>query len=89
MTIEESIDVKFEESNSLVKNIVEIVFLGEDLENIFMKDSLVQQEEDKPKNNANDEVQDVEVEPTQSLPKEWRYAKGHPKDLILGDVSKG
>ncbi|KAL6975679.1 hypothetical protein U1Q18_024474, partial [Sarracenia purpurea var. burkii] len=23
-----------------------------------------------------------------ALPKEWRYARGHPKDLILGDLSQ-
>ena len=25
----------------------------------------------------------------QTLPKEWRYVSSHPKDLILGDPSKG
>ena len=25
----------------------------------------------------------------QELPKEWRYAHSHPKDLILGDPSQG
>jgi len=29
-----------------------------------MKDLLVEEEQDKPKDNANGEVQDVEVEPT-------------------------
>ena len=29
------------------------------------------------------------MEPTQSLPKDWRYVTSHPKDLILSDVSKG
>ena len=28
----------------------------------------------------------VEVEPTQSLLKDWKYASSHPKDLIIGDV---
>ena len=40
MTIEKSIHVKFEEFNSLVKNVVEIDFLGEDLEKIFMKNNI-------------------------------------------------
>ena len=80
--------VKFEECKSLVKNIIEIDFLGEDLEKVFMKDPLTQEEEDKPKDNANGEVQDVEVEPTQSFLKDWRYTTSHPKNLILGDVSK-
>ena len=52
--------VKFEESNSLVKNIVdcEIDSLGEDLEKMSM-DSQVQEE--KPRDDANGEVQEVEV----------------------------
>ena len=28
------------------------------------------------------------MEPTQPLPKDWRYAISHLKDLIIGDVSK-
>ena len=29
------------------------------------------------------------MELTQPLPMNWRYASNHPKDLIIGDVSKG
>ena len=46
-------------------------------------------QEDKPKDEEHGEVQDGEVEPSQSLPKYWRYTTNHPKDLIIGDVSKG
>ena len=53
-----------------------------------MKDSPGKDKEEKPKNNANGEVQDGEVEPTKRLLKDWRYATSHPKDLIIGDVSK-
>jgi len=70
-----------------VKNIIEIDFLGEDIEKISLKDSPVQ--EDKPTNDEHGEVQNIEVEPTQPLPKDWRYATNHPKDLIIGDVFKG
>mgnify|MGYP003703366605 CR=1 FL=1 len=24
-----------------------------------------------------------------NLPKEWKYAHGHPKDLIIGDAAEG
>ena len=89
LTIEESVHVKFEESSSLVKNIIEIDFLGEDFEEVSMKYLPAQDEEEKPKDNANGEVQDVKVEPTQPLPKDWRYATSLPKDLIIDDVSKG
>ena len=29
------------------------------------------------------------MEPTQPLPKDWRFASNHPKDLIIGDVYNG
>ena len=50
--------------------------------------------EDMPKDDEGKEVQgnenqEVEVEPTQPLPKDWRYNPHHPKDLIIGEVSKG
>ena len=39
--------VKFEESNAFVKNVIEIDFLGEDMEKVTLKDSPIL--EDKPK----------------------------------------
>ena len=88
LTIEEFMHVKFEESNVLVKNIIDIDFLCEDLENISLKDSPLQ-ENDKPKDNEYSEAQGSEAEQIQPLLKDWRYTTSHPKDLILGDVSKG
>ena len=88
LTVEESTHFKLEESNSHVMNIVEIDSLGKDFEKIFMKVSPAPKENDK-KNNTNGEAQDVEVEPTQPLLKDWRFTTNHPKDLIIGDVSKG
>jgi len=38
LTVEESIHVKFEESNAFVKNVVEIDSLGDDMEKITLKD---------------------------------------------------
>ena len=84
LTIEESMHVKFEESNTFVKNIVEIDFLGEDIKKISLKDSPIQ--EDKLK-DEHGEVEDIEVEPTQPLLKDWRYLTNHPKNLIIGDIS--
>ena len=81
-----SIHVKFEEPNVFVKNVVEIDFLGEDMEKITLKFSPI--EEEKSKIDVRDEVQQVEVEPTQPLPNDWRFTSNHPKDLIIGDVSK-
>ena len=79
--------VKFEKSNAFMKNVVKINSLSEDIEKILLKDSPMQ--EDKPKDDEHGEVQDVEEEPTQLLPKDWRYSINHPNDLIIGDVSKG
>jgi len=87
MTIEKSIHVKFEESNIFIENVVEIDYLGEDMEKMTLKDSSIQ--EDKPKIDVQSEDQEVEVEPTQPLPKDWRFTPHHPEDLIIGDVSKG
>ena len=39
LTIEESLHVKFEESNALVKNVIEIDSLNEIMEKISLKDS--------------------------------------------------
>ena len=58
------------------------------MEKISSKDSLMQ-EEDKLKDDKHGEIQEVEVEPTQLLLKDWRYTTNHPKELIIGDVSKG
>ena len=42
LTIEDSINVKFEESNTFMKNVVEIDSLGEDMEKITLKDSPIE-----------------------------------------------
>ena len=54
LTIEESMHVKFEESNTFMKNIIKIDFLSEDMEKIFLKDLPMQ--EDKPKDDEHGEV---------------------------------
>ena len=56
--------VKFKESNSLVKNVVEIDSLGENIKKILLKDSSAQEDEDKSKDNTNGKVKDVKAEPT-------------------------
>ena len=70
-----------------MKNVIEIDSLGENMKKITVKDSLI--EEEKSKIDVQGEVQEVEVKSTQPLPKEWRFTPHHPKDLILGEVSKG
>jgi len=73
LTIEESIYVKFEESNMFVKNVVEIDPLHEDMERITLKDSptIASMPKDDEGNEAKEneaqgnEIQEDDVEPTQ------------------------
>ena len=38
----------------------------------------------------NDVIDETPKEPQDSnLPKNWKYAQSHPKDLIIGDTSQG
>ena len=54
MIIEKSIHVKFEESNTFVKNTVEINSVSEDMKKIILKDPPI--EEEKPKIDVQDEI---------------------------------
>ena len=47
LIIEESMHVKFEESNAFVKNFVEIDSLGEDMEKVILKNSPILQDKTK------------------------------------------
>ena len=67
MTIEESMHVKLEESNSLVKNTVEIDSLGEIFEKIFIINLPAQEEDDKKKDGTNGKGLNIEVEPIGSI----------------------
>ena len=48
---------------------------------------------DAPPGNQEEQHEETNVEPdegtSQTFPKEWRYVSSHPKDLILGDPSRG
>ncbi|CAA3029239.1 Hypothetical predicted protein [Olea europaea subsp. europaea] len=46
--------------------------------------------EEKEKSNAQEkEERQSEEQSNPSLPKEWRFGPSHPKELIIGDPSKG
>ena len=68
LTIEESMHVKFEESNVVIENVVEFDSLGEDMEKLFLKDSPIQEEKEEPIGD----VQKDEVKDSQPLPKDLR-----------------
>jgi len=57
------------------------------MEKITSKDSLIQ--EDMSKLDKQGEVQEVEVAPTKPLPKDWRYATSHLKELVMVMYQRG
>jgi len=65
------------ESNAFIKNVAEIIFLGENMEKKSFKASSMQ--EDKSKDDEHGKVQDIEVEPTSHFQR---------IGVIIGDVSK-
>ena len=69
----------------VVENVVEIDPLGEDMERLSLKDSPAQDDKQEPIGD----VQEDKKESSQPLHRDWRFATNHPKELILGDVSKG
>ncbi len=74
LVIEESIHVVFNEVSNFKKN-----DFDDDLgfDNLNLNEPLPQ--------NSNLDAPSSEI----SLPKEWKYIDAHPKELILGDTSKG
>ncbi|KAL6960985.1 hypothetical protein U1Q18_038750, partial [Sarracenia purpurea var. burkii] len=68
-------------------------FSEEDLQNlkkghheIFIKENL--EETSTSQQPATAQSENAESAENSALPTEWRYAHGHPKDLILGDASQ-
>ena len=88
-TIEESIHVKFEESNKFIKNVVdvEINSLSENLDKATLKEAPIQEEskDEQPSKNNKGRCLEEQVQPSQPLPKDWKYVSSHPKDLNIGE----
>jgi len=67
------------------------------MERVTLKDSPIiegipkddEGNEAQEKEAQGNEIQGNEVEPTQQLPKDWRYNSHHPKDRVIGEVSQG
>ena len=74
LIIEESIHVVFNEISEIKKN---------DLDDDVNFDSLNLNETPSPTSNLDASTSET------SLPKDWKYVDAHPKELILGDTSKG
>ncbi|KAH9754083.1 hypothetical protein KPL71_015319 [Citrus sinensis] len=90
LVVEESMHVTFDESNPF------------SMEKVVVDDN-AEKEQQEEASNDNQEVaphgiqEEHHEEPnaeqnegtSQTLPKEWRYVSSHPKDVILGDPSRG
>ena len=74
LIIEESIHVVFNETSEITKN---------DLDDDVNFDSLNLIETPSLTSNLDASTSQI------SLPKDWKYVEAHPKELILGDTSKG
>ena len=89
LVVEESIHVVFDESidkSSKKDDVLEENVNTQRMEHLNLKDSSPQNlEEDQQKKN---EEENRAPPKHDDLPKEWRYAHGHPKELIIGDPSK-
>ncbi|KAH9750717.1 Integrase catalytic domain-containing protein [Citrus sinensis] len=91
LVVEESMHVTFDEFNpaSAEKRVV-----NDDADGELREESSKDKQENAPQENQEDiqeEQTNMEQQKgiSQTLPKEWRYVSSHPKDLILGDPSRG
>ncbi|KAH9649255.1 Integrase catalytic domain-containing protein [Citrus sinensis] len=93
LVVEESMHVTFDESNpfSAEKGVA-----NDDADGELQEESSKENQENAPQENQEDrqeEQTNLELEQqdgiSQTLPKEWRYVSSHPKDVILGDPSRG
>ena len=89
LLVEESIHVVFDESNEKSSRKEDSI----DDETGTKKLEQLTINEDEPKGDDDqenqDQTQEINATSPKPLPKEWRYAHGHPKELIIGDPSKG
>ena len=94
LVVEESMHVTFDESKpfSMEKEFVDDdVVLSKEIQNINLEDNSKEMDQPSTSQSKNEELPQMETNNgnEQTLPKEWRYALSHPKDLILGDPSHG
>ncbi|KAH9769987.1 Integrase catalytic domain-containing protein [Citrus sinensis] len=90
LVVEESMHVTFDESNP---SSTEKVVVNNDAVEELQKESSIDNQKDASHGNQDEQHEETNVEQnegiSQSLPKEWRYVSSHPKDVILGDPSRG
>ncbi|MED6178491.1 hypothetical protein PIB30_108122 [Stylosanthes scabra] len=92
MTMEESIHVVFDETNSCIarKDISDEFVEMMDSLNLDGEEKLEESKEVNPNMN-DDQVPIIETtqEQQSELPKDWRTVKDHPLDNVIGEITKG
>ncbi|KAH9763597.1 Integrase catalytic domain-containing protein [Citrus sinensis] len=91
LVVEESMHVTFDESNpSSTEKVVVDDDAGEEEQE---EEASNDKQEDAPHGIQDEHHEEPNVEQnegtSQTLPKEWRYVSSHPKNVILGDPSRG
>ncbi|KAH9688106.1 Integrase catalytic domain-containing protein [Citrus sinensis] len=90
LVVEESMHVTFDESNP---SSTEKVVVDDNAEEEQQKEASNDNQEDAPYGIQEEHHEETNAEQnegtSQTLPKEWRYVSSHPKDVILGDPSRG
>ncbi|KAH9697694.1 Integrase catalytic domain-containing protein [Citrus sinensis] len=90
LVVEESMHVTFDESNpSSTKKVV----IDDNAEEEQQEEASNDNQEDAPHGIQEEHHEETNAEQnegtSQTLPNEWRYVSSHPKDVILGDLSRG
>ncbi|KAH9685489.1 Integrase catalytic domain-containing protein [Citrus sinensis] len=90
LVVEESMHVTFDESNP---SSTEKVIVDDNAEEEQQEEASSDNQEDAPHGIQEEHHEETNVKQnegtSQTLPKEWRYVSSHPKDVILGDPSRG
>ncbi|KAH9685791.1 hypothetical protein KPL70_014095 [Citrus sinensis] len=90
LVVEESMHVTFDESKP---SSTEKVVVDDNAEEEQQEEASNDNQEDAPHGIQEEHHEEPNVEQnegtSQTLPKEWRYVSSHPKDVILGDPSRG
>ncbi|KAH9750253.1 hypothetical protein KPL71_013814 [Citrus sinensis] len=90
LVVEESMHVTFDETNP---SSTEKVIVDDNAEEEQQEEASNDNQEDAPPGSQEEHHEEPNAEQnegtSQTLPKEWRYVSSHPKDVILGDPSRG
>ncbi|KAH9783400.1 Integrase catalytic domain-containing protein [Citrus sinensis] len=90
LVVEESMHVTFDETNP---SSTEKIIVDDNAEEEQQEEASNDNQEDAPPGIQEEHHEEPNTEQnegtSQTLPKEWRYVSSHPKDVILGDPSRG